>query len=166
MRERAVILLYTETYLVLVKEPSCYPLPVPPHSPCFPRQASRFQLAAPSDWGQHGRDCNPAQGGCSLSLTLFISLFISLFITLYRNGANQPPSEDTGFGDFSCFPPLPSSSPHFPFLLWASTGVWGQDLPLLRLVERTNIRGEVEVKKLCTATQGMARANNPEFILL
>lgn len=79
MRERAVILLYTETYLVLVKEPSCSPLPVPPRSPCFPTQTSRCQPAAPCDWGQHGRDCNPARGGCSLSLTLFISLFISYF---------------------------------------------------------------------------------------
>lgn len=79
MRERAVILLYTETYLVLVKEPSCSPLPIPPHSPCFPTQTSRFQPAAPCDWGQHRRDCNPARGGCSLSLTLFISLFISYF---------------------------------------------------------------------------------------
>lgn len=79
MRERAVILLYTETYLVLVKEPSCSPLPVPPRSPCFPTQTSRFQPAAPCDWGQHGRDCNPARGGCSLSLTLLISLFISYF---------------------------------------------------------------------------------------
>lgn len=76
MRERAVILLYTETYLVLVKEPSCSPLPVPPRSPCFPTQTSRCQPAAPCDWGQHGE-----AAGCP-SPYLFLYLFlISLFIS-------------------------------------------------------------------------------------
>lgn len=58
MRERAVILLYTETYLVLLKEP-CSSLPPAPLHPTTilsssPRQPSQFQLPVPAEWPGEG----------------------------------------------------------------------------------------------------------------
>lgn len=57
MRERAVILLYTETYLVLLKEPrSSLPPQVTPSTifSSSPRQPSQFQLPVPAEWAAEG----------------------------------------------------------------------------------------------------------------
>lgn len=139
MRERAVILLYTETYLVPVKGPSSSP-PIPPHSPC----------PSVSAWGQHRRYRNPDLGGWSPSLTSSISQQRCTRLAQIRLKA------------FSLLSPIPFLLSRRLFLPLRRQWMRGRDVPWLGQAGRTNIVERLRLRS-CAPQR---RANNPEFIFL
>lgn len=134
MREWAVILLYTETYLVLVKEPSCSPLPALLTLPCFPGQASAFQFASPWKWARHGNT-----GTQNMEAESCLSLF-----TLPKRCVETQARRWL----WGCFPLSPTSFLLSELLSSLERGLRFRD-GISHPRERINICGEVEVKQWC-----------------
>lgn len=145
MRERAVILLYTETYLVLVKEPSCSLLPALLTLPASLRKPL-FSLLPPrnghgmGDTGTQNTETEP----CLSTI---------------------PPPEKVcwNLGKTPTLGIFPSFS-HFLPPLWAcfflERGLRFRDW-ISRPRERINIRGEVEVKQWCRERrEGITRSSS------
>lgn len=121
-----------------------FPPPSPPHSPCFPGQASVFQLPFPSEWERHGGYWNPEHGDWTLSLTVHPPKKVC-----------WNPGKTVTLGMFPSFS-------HFLPLLWTSLerGLRFKD-GISRPRERINICGEVEVKQWCRERrEGITRSSS------
>lgn len=134
MRERAVILLYTETYLVLVKEPSCSPLPALLTLPASLGKPLLFSLLPPGnghgmgDAGTQNTETEPC---------------LSLFTLPKRCVETQ-----ARHGLWGCFPPSPTSFLPSELLSSLERVLRFRD-GISHPEERINICGEVEVKQWC-----------------
>lgn len=147
MREWAVILLCTETYLVLVKEPWCSPLPALLTLPASLGKALPCSLLPPRNGHSTGHT-----GTQKVETERCLSLF-TLPKTCVETQARH--------WCWECFPLSPTS-----FLLSELVSSSEEGLRFRAGIsharERINICGEAEVKQRCRNGRG----NNPEFISL